>query len=36
VRDLLANNRDRLPQPSDTTEWTSPLHANVRGPDCYQ
>jgi transposase len=36
VRDLLANNRDRLPQPSDTTEWTSPVHANVRGPGYYQ
>ena len=36
VRELLANNRDRLPQPSDTTEWTSPLHANLRGPGYYQ
>lgn len=36
VRELLANNRDRLPQPGDAPEWTSPAHANVRGPGYYQ
>jgi transposase len=36
VRDLLANNRDQLPQPSTSPEWTSPAHANVRGPGYYQ
>lgn len=35
VRDLLANNRDLAPQDT-TAEWTSPAHANVRGPDYYQ
>lgn len=35
VRDLLANNRDLAPQ-EPTAEWTSPAHANVRGPDYYQ
>ena len=35
VRDLLANNRDLLVQEA-TAEWTSPAHANVRGPDYYQ
>jgi transposase len=35
VRDLLANNRDLVPQEA-STDWTSPAHANVRGPDYYQ
>ena len=35
VRDLLANNRDLVPR-QDDTEWTSPEHANVRGPGYYQ
>lgn len=36
VRDLLANNRDLLPAASDAAEWTSPAHANLRGPGYYQ
>lgn len=36
VRDLLANNRDLLPQDASQPEWTSPAHANVRGPGYYQ
>jgi len=36
VRDLLANNRDQLAHGAAATDWTSPLHANVRGPDYYQ
>lgn len=35
VRDLLANNRDLIAQEAPA-EWTSPAHANVRGPDYYQ
>ena len=35
VRDLLANNRDLVAQEAPA-EWTSPAHANVRGPDYYQ
>ena len=35
VRDLLANNRDLVAQDA-TAEWTSPAHANLRGPDYYQ
>jgi transposase len=35
VRDLLANNRDRLQNP-DQSDWVSPTHANVRGPGYYQ
>lgn len=35
VRDLLANNRDLVPQEA-ATDWTSPAHANVRGPGYYQ
>ena len=35
VRDILASGRDRL-TPVMTTEWTSPEHANVRGPGHYQ
>ena len=34
VRDILLNNRDRLE--AANAEWTSPEHANVRGPDYYQ
>ena len=34
VRDILLNNRDRVD--AANTEWTSPDHANVRGPDYYQ
>jgi transposase len=36
VRDLLANNRDLLPAQTGAAEWTSPAHANVRGPGYYQ
>lgn len=35
VRDLLANNRDLVPQEA-SADWTSPAHANVRGPGYYQ
>jgi hypothetical protein len=35
VRDLLANNRDQVPLDAET-EWTSPTHANLRGPGYYQ
>jgi len=35
VRDLLANNRDLVPQEA-AADWTSPAHANVRGPGYYQ
>jgi len=35
VRDLLANNRD-LVAPDAASEWTSPEHANLRGPGYYQ
>lgn len=35
VRDILLNNRDRVATAA-TNEWTSPDHANVRGPDYYQ
>jgi len=34
VRDILRNNRDRVA--AANTEWTSPEHANVRGPGYYQ
>jgi transposase len=34
VREILRNNRDRVDAPS--AEWTSPDHANVRGPGYYQ
>lgn len=36
VRDLLANNRDRLPMEASQDDWISPAHANVRGPGYYQ
>lgn len=35
VRDLLANNCDKQPLEA-APEWTTPLHANVRGPGYYQ
>lgn len=35
VRAVLANNRDRV-GPDSTSDWTSPTHANVRGPGYYQ
>ena len=35
VRDILANGRDLL-APIATSEWTSPVHAHVRGPGYYQ
>ena len=35
VRDILSSGRDQL-TPVTTTEWTSPEHANVRGPRHYQ
>ena len=35
VRDILASGRDQL-APVMTAEWTSPEHANVRGPGHYQ
>lgn len=34
VREILINNRDRVD--ASSTEWTSPEHANVRGPNYYQ
>jgi transposase len=35
VRDLLANGRD-LATEDTTSDWTSPAHANLRGPGYYQ
>lgn len=35
VRDILANNRDGA-TPTPSNDWTSPAHANVRGPGYYQ
>ena len=35
VRDLLANNRDQI-TPQAESDWTSPAHANLRGPGYYQ
>jgi transposase len=34
VRDILLNNRDRVD--AANAQWTSPEHANVRGPGYYQ
>ncbi len=34
VREILANGRDQAP-PSTTSDWVSPVHANVRGPAHY-
>jgi transposase len=36
VREVLVNNRDRIAPTGSTTDWTSPAHANVRGPGYYQ
>lgn len=36
IRDLLANGRDRLAPADPDTEWTSPAHGNLRGPNYYQ
>lgn len=35
VRDILTNNRDRATAPRPS-QWISPAHGNVRGPDYYQ
>lgn len=35
VRDILVNNRDCV-APAQAPDWTSPTHANVRGPLYYQ
>ena len=35
VREVLVNNRDRI-DPASAENWTSPKHANVRGPRYYQ
>ena len=35
VRDILANNRDQS-KPAVASDWVSPDHAHVRGPDYYQ
>jgi len=35
VRDSLANNRDQI-TPQAESDWTSPAHANLRGPGYYQ
>jgi len=35
VRDILANNRDQS-TPTTASDWISPHHAHVRGPDYYQ
>lgn len=35
VRDLLANNREQLASQAEP-DWTSPTHANLRGPGYYQ
>ena len=35
VRDILVSGRDQLAPPT-FPEWTSPEHANVRGPGQYQ
>ena len=35
VRDILVNNRDRVSN-GTATDWVSPDHAHVRGPDYYQ
>lgn len=36
VRDILANNRDRLDPAGDEHAWTSPTHPNLRGSGHYQ
>ena len=35
VRDILANNRDQS-MPTTASDWVSPDHAHVRGPNYYQ
>ena len=35
VKEILANNRDRI-ELGSATQWSSPAHENVRGPDYYQ
>jgi len=35
IRDILLNGRD-LVQSQATPEWSSPMHAHVRGPNYYQ
>jgi transposase len=35
IREILANNRDQALSP-ETSEWVSPNHEHVRGPDYYQ
>ena len=35
VRDILANNRDQHPLPAATSDWVSPDHAHLRGPNYY-
>lgn len=35
VRDILKNNRDQA-KPVSASDWVSPEHAHVRGPDYYQ
>ena len=36
VREVLVNNRDRLKPDGTPNDWTSPAHANLRGPGYYQ
>lgn len=36
VRDILKNNRDRIPLDKADADWTSPAHPNLRGPGHYQ
>ena len=36
VREVLVNNRDRLKPDGTANDWTSPAHANLRGPGYYQ
>ena len=36
VRDVLANNRDRLDAAGNEPDWISPAHGNLRGPGHYQ
>jgi hypothetical protein len=35
VREVLLNNRDRSGADA-ASDWTSPAHANLRGPGYYQ
>lgn len=36
VKEILANNRDRIELHADAVQWSSPAHENVRGPGYYQ